>query len=93
MKIYFPNLNNINEWTEWHLTYNGWEKGTQKREDNPQLIKVEPPDNRVLTCRYHENITINSTWLQKHIIEIWRDSDCERIDELLENFAGCPESL
>ncbi|OKH55273.1 hypothetical protein NIES2101_04735 [Calothrix sp. HK-06] len=93
MNIYFPNSNSINEWTEWHLTPNGWEKGTFSREGNPQLIEVEPPENRVLTCRYHENITINSTWLQKHIIEIWRDSGCKIIDELLEKFAGCPESL
>ena len=93
MNVYFPNSNSMNEWTEWHLTLNGWEKGTQKRESSAQLIEVEPPCNRVLTCRYHENITINSIWLQKHIIEIWRDLDCKIVDELLEKFASCPESL
>ena len=93
MNIYFPEFNNISEWTEWHLTPTGWRQGTQKRESSEQLIEVEAPTDRVLTVRYHENISINSTWLQKHVIEIWRDSESKTIDQLLEKFGDCPETL
>ncbi len=93
MNVYYPDSSNISEWTEWHLTPKGWEKGTQKRELDPQLIEVETPVDRVLTFRYHENLSINSAWLQKHIIEIWKDSDSKIVDELLEKFGNCPETL
>lgn len=93
MKIYFPNSSSINEWSEWHLTPAGWKQGAQKREDSNQLIEVEAPADRVATYRYHENIAINSTWLQKQTLEIWRNPNSKIVDELLEKFGGCPESL
>ncbi|MBW4512675.1 MAG: hypothetical protein KME64_40215 [Scytonematopsis contorta HA4267-MV1] len=93
MNVYYPNSSNISEWTEWHLTPKGWEKGTQKRELEAQLIEVETPVDRVLTFRYHENVSINSVWLEKHITEVWKDLDSKIVDELLEKFGNCPETL
>ncbi|BAZ09089.1 hypothetical protein NIES4071_08950 [Calothrix sp. NIES-4071] len=92
MNIYYPDSSNISAWTEWHLTPLGWERGNQRQENSTQVKQVEAPLDRVLTCRYHENVTINSVWMQKHTIELWRDSE-ELVDKLIEKFGFCPESL
>lgn len=93
MNVYYPDKSNLSEWTEWHLTFRGWEQGSQKREFSAQLKEVEAPDDRVLTCRYHENVTINSVWMQKHVSEVCKDSNQQQIDKLIEQFGSCPESL
>jgi hypothetical protein len=93
MNVYYPESSNLSEWTEWHLTPRGWEQGSQKREFSAQLKKVEASYDRVLTCRYHENVTINSVWMQKHVSEVWKNSNQQQIDKLIEQFGFCPESL
>lgn len=91
MNVYYPDSGNLNEWTEWHLTPRGWEQGSQKREYGDQIKEVEAPQDRVLTCRYHENVTINSVWMQKHTIKIWKDSDQQLVDKLIEQFGDCSQ--
>jgi hypothetical protein len=93
MNAYLPDFNHVNEWTEWHLTPKGWEQGTQKYEYNTQLKEVEAPEDRLLTCRYHQNITINSVWVQRHTTEIWKHSDQKLVKDMLEKFGDCPQSL
>jgi hypothetical protein len=93
MNIYFPESSSMSEWTEWHLTTRGWERGFQMRESSEKITETEVPIDRVLTCRYHENVTINSTWMQKHITEIWQDSNLKIVEQMLEKFGTCPECL
>ena len=52
-----------NEWTEWHLTKNGWEKGSNKTDFNKE-IKVTP-ESRFLTKRYTEIVTSSFSKLNK----------------------------
>ncbi|GJD18139.1 hypothetical protein RIVM261_030950 [Rivularia sp. IAM M-261] len=93
MNIYYPDSNNLSAWTEWHLTRSGWERGSQKQENDTQVKEVKIPFERVLTCRYHVNVTINSVWMQKHAIELWRSAEQELVDKLIDQFGSCPESL
>lgn len=86
-------LTNCNEWTEWHLTPRGWEKGTEKQDYPAQVKQLEPPLDRVLTYRYHQNIPINSIWMQKSANEIWKCSDQKIVAELLQKFGDCPQNL
>lgn len=92
MDMYSPNSSNISEWTEWHLTIRGWQKGTQKLEDDTQLKEVKPPEDRVLTCRYHQTIPINSFWVQNHVMEVWKHSDEKLVSDMIERFGDCPQS-
>ncbi|AFY99678.1 hypothetical protein [Calothrix sp. PCC 6303] len=93
MNIYFPESSKISQWTEWHLTTKGWQRGSQLHESDDEIREIEIALDRVLTCRYHENVTINSIWMQKHINEIWKDSDQKIVDEMLEKFGDCPQML
>ncbi|PAX51676.1 hypothetical protein [Brunnivagina elsteri] len=93
MNIYFSDSSNINEWTEWHLTLRGWKRGSEKCEDSPLEKKVNPPIDRILTCRYHQSLSTNSIWIQKHTSDVWKTSDCEILTQTLEKFGNCPQSL
>jgi hypothetical protein len=59
------------EWTEWHLTPRGWEKGSTRREGRGNDWQDEPAD-RVLSYQYCEfhgigepKITTEETWRTK----------------------------
>ena len=87
-------LTNFNEWIEWHLTPRGWERGTQKLSCLAvQVQELEVPLDRVLTYRYHQNFSINSVWMQKHVSEIWKCCDEKIVAELLEKFGNCPQNF
>jgi hypothetical protein len=93
MDNYFVDNSNINEWTEWHLTPRGWERGNEKREDSHLDKKVNPPIDRIFTCRYHQNLSTNSIWIQKHTSDVWKTSDRKILAQMLEKFGNCPQSL
>ncbi len=86
-------LSNINEWIEWHLTPRGWKPGNEKREFPPYQKEVEAPSDRVLTCRYHQGVAINSIWIQKYTSRIWEIADKNVVDEMIDKFGDCPESF
>jgi hypothetical protein len=86
-------VTNIYEWTEWHLTPRGWERGYTKPFDSEQVEELEPPLDKVLTCRYQQNIPINSTWVQKYVSEIWKSPDQKKVAQLLEKFGDCPQKF
>lgn len=44
-----------NEWTDWHLTPDGWERGTEKTDFSTE--RVDPPEDRVKTVRYREYLS------------------------------------
>ncbi len=80
-----------NEWTEWHLTENGWEEGSNKT-DFTKKIK-ETPENIFLTKRYTEIVTSSFSKLNKNISEIYNNGNGSKIKELIGIFGDCPEHL
>jgi len=80
-----------NEWTEYHLTEDGWVEGDQKRDFGKPLSRPTPP-GRVLSFVYKE--TGNGYGpLQGSNNEIWRGSDEALIAVLLEKFGPAPQEI
>ena len=78
------------EWTEWHLTEDGWVRGTQKTDGCP-VKKASIPEGRVLTCVFKEHVG----WASPHR-ECKTEWDCGndlRIQNLKDQFGDCPNHL
>lgn len=80
------------EWTEWHLTPRGWERGSEMV-DVGNLTEVPPPADRVLTHKYREIMSSGFSPIDRYNDEIWRTDDEERIAELLKTFGSAPNTL
>ena len=80
------------EWTEWHLTPRGWEKGAT-RVHNQGNTWVEEPVDRVLSCVYQELQTDASPEVQKWKEETWRSKKPAEVASLEQKFGPCPETL
>ncbi|WP_052754388.1 hypothetical protein [Calothrix sp. 336/3] len=86
-------LTNFSEWTEWHLTPRGWERGSTKDASSISMTDVAIPRDRVITCIYYESVNVNSIWIQKRVSEVWRNSDVNLVTAMLDKFGNCPESM
>ena len=86
------NMSASHEWTEWHLTPRGWEQGSWKI-DFGSVNHKDYPDDRVLTCQYHERLSSPFSQWQKYVDEIWRSDNESDVTELLQKFSNCPEYL
>ena len=82
------------EWTEWHLTPDGWVEGSSQI-DPGRIISVDPPNNRLLTVKIEEEIPnivpgeqgFNNFNVEKDVREIWRASGQDiQIEELLTQY-------
>jgi hypothetical protein len=80
-----------NEWTEYHLTPEGWVVGDQ-RKDFGDLKRVEAPVDRVLTVTYQE-ISNGYGAVQNSLQENWRSDDDGVVVVLLAKFGSAPKSL
>lgn len=80
-----------NEWTDWHLTPRGWERGTESIDGN-QTPRERPAD-AALTRRYRETVSGMYSPMEKYSQDMWRGPDQARIDELLKKFGPRPTSL
>ena len=80
------------EWTEWHLTSRGWERGSEKI-DFCGIKEKLPPKDRVVTKKFHENISSHFSSLEYNVEEIWSCGNKSKIDELIKKFGNCPKSL
>ena len=80
------------EYTDWHLTPRGWERGTEQV-DCGKTTEVEPPPDRVLTVRWLEEQTAPDAFMQESSDELWRSTDEQAIKELIEYFGTPPRSL
>jgi hypothetical protein len=80
------------EWTEWHLTPRGWEKGAT-RAHNQGNTWVEEPLDRVLSCVYQELETDASPEVKKWKEETWRSKKPEQVTDLEKKYGHCPENL
>lgn len=79
------------EWTEWHLTPQGWVEGSQKT-DFGSTPSCPIPENRVLTCRYE--VTHSGYGKPSHMVrKMWRAENELETQALLEKYGTCPEHL
>lgn len=78
------------EWTEWHLTPNGWIRGTVKTDFTIDV--VERPNDAIATWRYLEEIAFAARPDCK-TNEIWRSNITnEQFISLQVQFGGCPQT-
>ena len=80
-----------NEWTEWHLTPRGWERGTEKT-DFSRLDRC-PPADRVLSIIYEQFMGHKYSLGTSGVSERWRSADAEAISALEQQFGPAPNEL
>lgn len=80
------------EWTEWHLTPRGWEKGAT-RVDGVGNTWAEEPQDRLLSCVYQELETGNPPQVKTRLEETWRSKNENTVDAALTAFGFCPKRL
>lgn len=78
------------EWTEWHLTPRGWERGAMRTQGKNNW--KDDPEDRVLSfvCKEEETSAAGITHASE---ETWRSKTAENIDELLSAHGPCPKTL
>ena len=81
-----------NEWTEWHLTPDGWKRGSTRVQGKGNTWADEPED-RVLSFVYKEVETSASTEARVSAEESWRSKTATDIDALLRQFGASPREL
>ncbi|NMO17484.1 hypothetical protein HPC49_05560 [Pyxidicoccus fallax] len=80
------------EWREWHLTPNGWVQGSVQT-DFSDVKQMPTPADRVLTCRYLEELGAAGGKWHKGVSEEWRSKDETTVGTLLKQFGECPRKL
>lgn len=80
------------EWTEWHLTPRGWERGATRVHGQGNTW-IEEPLDRVLSFVYQELETDSSPEVKKWAEETWRSKKAENVDTLIKQYGTCPEKL
>ncbi|MGE8451793.1 MAG: hypothetical protein ACN6OP_14445 [Pseudomonadales bacterium] len=80
-----------NEWTDWHLTPKGWERGTEK--DDFNRVDRDPPSDRVLSSRFSEYAGSVHSTIERTSSVTWSCKDSALINALLEKFGQPPEHL
>jgi hypothetical protein len=80
------------EWTEWHLTPRGWEKGATRVHGQGNTW-VEEPLDRILSCVYQELESTDPPELKKWCEETWRSKEEQDVQAALEKSGPCPERL
>ncbi|MFA6145484.1 MAG: hypothetical protein WC691_11865 [Sulfuricurvum sp.] len=55
------------EYTEWHLTPHGWERGTEVT-DSSRNYK-DAPNDRVMTCKYSEHMKVDYGKINQMILK------------------------
>jgi hypothetical protein len=82
------------EWTEWHLTPRGWEKGSTRRDGRGNDWRDEPPD-RLLSYQHCElqsssgppKVSTEETWRTKEPAAI------EQLETALARYGAVPTRL
>lgn len=81
-----------NEWTEWHLTPRGWERGTEKSDYG--RVERDPPEDRVQTVVWTEHLShIMSKQLDKGHQDQWQCEDAGLVAQLRAQFGAPPTEL
>ncbi|WP_396604869.1 hypothetical protein ACFLEY_22385 [Bradyrhizobium sp. YCK136] len=80
-----------NEWTEWHLTPEGWVRGTEK--EDFRTINREPPPDRVKTVVYKQRLASVYSKLEEGHSVTWAANDSAAISRLETKFGPPPRNL
>jgi hypothetical protein len=80
------------EWTEWHLTPRGWEKGATRVHGQGNTW-VEEPLDRVLSCVYQELESEGAPEIKKWKEETWRSKKPDAVTDLEKKYGPCPDTL
>jgi hypothetical protein len=80
------------EWTEWHLTPAGWQRGATRIHGRGNSWADEPED-RVLSFQYAETETSASPEARITYEETWRSKTAPDIEDLLAQHGPCPRTL
>lgn len=78
------------EWTEWHLTPRGWERGAMRTQGKNNW--KDDPKDRVLSFVCKEEET-TSSGVTNSTEETWRSKTATDIEDLLEEHGPCPRTL
>ncbi len=81
-----------NEWTEWHLTPGGWQRGSTRVQGKGNTWADEPED-RVLSYVYKEIETGSSPEARQSLEESWRSKTATDIDAQLREHGPSPRQL
>jgi hypothetical protein len=79
------------EWTEWHLTETGWQRGSEKTDFNS--VTREPPPDRACTAVWSEHISSSFSPLNSDSAMIWKSENLERCESLLKKYGPPPRHL
>ncbi len=81
-----------NEWTEWHLTPAGWQRGSTRVQGRGNAW-VDEPEARVISFVYKEVETGVSPETSVSSEETWRSKTATDIDALLRQHGPSPREL
>jgi len=80
-----------NEWTDYHLTPQGWVRGSERRDTGQSMTRPTPQD-RVLTVTYKETCNGYGPVHESQDTR-WESDDTKRVEELLGEFGPPPKVL
>jgi hypothetical protein len=86
-----PDMSASDEWTEYHLTPNGWVVGTDKTDFGATEVVARPSD-AVLTVTFREQFNGYGPPLRT-FREDWRSKDERRIEALVTRFGSKPPGV
>lgn len=81
-----------NEWTEWHLTPDGWVMGSEK-DDFKGLTPRGTPEGCVMTMKHSEYSGSVYSGVDRKDEMLWKHSDAELVDSLLRKHGPAPRHL
>lgn len=82
-----------NEWTHWHLTPRGWERGST-RTDHDGITERPDPEGAVMLCIYFEEISSPYSMAIEKKLEIrWTSDDVGTVAALLAKYGECFPTL
>ena len=80
------------EWTEWHLTPAGWQRGATRVQAKGNTW-VDDPEDRVVSFTYQEIETSAAPEVRTSLEETWRSKTATNIAELLTRYGTAPAKL
>lgn len=79
------------EWTDWHLTPSGWERGSEKEDFNS--TERPTPLDRVCTYRWREYLSSTFSTMDRKLELLWETDDKSALQSLKQKFGDAPKNL
>ena len=80
-----------NEWTEWHLTANGWTRGTTRTETGMTVLPA--PSGSVLICQYIEEHSGYGKGTERVVQSSLPGANIDEVSRLRQLHGHCPHYL